>query len=244
MTATIAGAITPPLNQGEGCRSFQSVRRAMPTVDHLFIGVLRTLEPEGQRTGLFKDPVARVQVRRSGLVGDQHADHRYHGGPEKAVHQYPPDHYPRLATRFPVAAWQAAPGALGENLGSVGMTERTVCIGDRYRMGEVELEVSQPRTPCWKINHRFGEQDLSRFVLAERITGGYYRVVREGIIERGAAITLLARPNPDWTLDSFWTVVNRHRPEPEALRALADAVGLAADWAQRLRDRAAFLSRG
>ena len=106
------------------------------------------------------------------------------------MHQYPPDHYPRLATRFP-----AAPGALGENLGSVGMTEWTVGIGDRYRMGEAELELSQPRTPCWKINHRFGEQDLSRFVLAERITGGYYRVMREGPIERGAAIVLLARPN-------------------------------------------------
>lgn len=66
MTATIAGAITPPLDQDEGYRSFQSVRRTMPTVDHLFIGVLRTLEPEGQCTGLFKEPVVRVQVRRCG----------------------------------------------------------------------------------------------------------------------------------------------------------------------------------
>ena len=167
----------------------------MPTVDHLFIGVLRTLEPEGQRTGLFKDPVARVQVRRFGLADDQHADHRYHGGPDKAVPQDPPDHYPRLATRFPAAAQQAAPGALGENLGSVGMTERTVGIGDRYRMQAADLELSQPRTPCWKINDRFGEHDRSRFVWAERITGGYYRVVREGMIERGAALVLLVRPN-------------------------------------------------
>ena len=79
----------------------------MPTVDHLFIGVLRTLEPEGQRTGLFKDPVARAMIRRSGLVGDHPADHRYHGGPDKAVHQYPPDHYPHIAGRFPAAAHHA-----------------------------------------------------------------------------------------------------------------------------------------
>ncbi len=216
----------------------------MLTVDHLFIGALRTLEPEGQRTGLFKEPVERVMVRRSGLVGDHQADRRYHGGPEKAMHQYPPDHYPRIAARFPAAAHHAVPGALGENLASAGMTEHTVCIGDRYRMGEAEVEVSQPRTPCWKLNHRFGEDDLSRFVLAERITGWYYRVIREGTIECGAAITLLARPNPDWTLDRFWTAVNLHRPEPDELRALADAVGLTADWARRLRDRAAFLSRG
>ncbi len=95
-----------------------------------------------------------------------------------------------------------------------------------------------------EINHRFGEDDLSGFVRAERITGWYYRVVREGVIERGAAIVLRARPNPDWTLDRFWAVVNPHRPEPDELRALADTVGLTADWAQRLRDRAALLRRG
>ncbi|MCU0808223.1 MAG: MOSC domain-containing protein [Candidatus Contendobacter sp.] len=205
----------------------------MLTVDHLLIGALRTLEPEGQRTGLFKEPVTRAMIRRSGLVGDHQADQRYHGGPEKAVHQYPPDHYPRIAARFPTAAHHAVPGAMGENLASAGMTECTVCLGDRYRLGEAELEVSQPRTPCWKLNHRFGEDRLSQFVLAERITGWYYRVIREGLVERGAAITLLARPNPDWTLDRFWAVVNPHRPEPDELRALADAVGLTADWAQR-----------
>ena len=96
------------------------------------------------------------------------------------MHQYPPDHYPRIAARFPAAAHHVVPGAMGENLASAGMTEQTVCIGDRYRMGEVELEVSQPRTPCWKINHRFGEDDLSRFVRAERITGGYYRSCGKG----------------------------------------------------------------
>jgi len=216
----------------------------MPAVDYLFIGTLRTLEPEGQRTGLFKEPASRVAAQRLGLAGDHQADRRYHGGPEKAVHQYPPDHYPRIAARFPAAATHAVPGALGENLGSVGMTEQTVCIGDRYRLGEAELEVSQPRTPCWKINHRFSETELSRFVLAERITGWYCRVIREGTIERGVTIALTARPNPDWTLDRFWAVVNRHRPDPDELRALADAVGLAADWVRRLRGRAAFLSRG
>jgi len=133
----------------------------MLTVDHLLIGALRTLEPEGQRTGLFKEPVTRAMIRRSGLVGDHQADQRYHGGPEKAVHQYPPDHYPRIAARFPTAAHHAVPGAMGENLASAGMTECTVCLGDRYRLGEAELEVSQPRTPCWKLNHRFGEDRLS-----------------------------------------------------------------------------------
>lgn len=62
------------------------VRRTMPTVDYLFIGVFRTLKPEGQRTGLFKDPMARAMIRRSGLVGDHQADHRSHGGPDQAVH--------------------------------------------------------------------------------------------------------------------------------------------------------------
>ena len=215
----------------------------MSSVDHLFIGEIWILEATGHRTGLFKEPVARALARRSGLVGDHQADRRYHGGPEKAVHQYAPDHYRRIAERFPAAAVHAVPGGLGENLASAGMTEQTVCIGDRYRVGEAELEISQPRTPCWKINQRFGEQGLSQFVLSQRITGWYCRVLREGLIERGAAISLEARPNPDITLDRLWSVVNQHRPPPEELLLLADAAGLTASWVKRLRDRAAFLSR-
>ena len=216
----------------------------MSTVDHLFIGEIRILEATGHRTGLFKEPVARVIARRSGLVGDHQADRRYHGGPEKAVHQYPPDHYARIAARFPAAAGHAAPGGLGENLASAGMTEQTVCIGDRYQVGEAELEISQPRTPCWKINQRFGERGLSHFIMSQRITGWYCRVIREGSIECGAPIRLEARPNPQLTLDRFWSVVNQHRPPPGELLALADAVGLTASWDKRLRDRAAFLNRG
>ncbi|MBL8258692.1 MAG: MOSC domain-containing protein [Candidatus Competibacteraceae bacterium] len=215
----------------------------MPTVDHLFIGEIRILEPDGHRTGLFKEPVSRALARRLGLVGDHQADRRYHGGPEKAVHQYAPEHYARIAERFPAAAVHAAPGGLGENLASAGMNEQTVCIGDRYRVGEAELEISQPRTPCWKINQRFGERGLSKFIMEQRITGWYCRVVREGSIECGAAISLEARPNPDVTLDRFWRVVNQHRPPPQELLALAAAAGLTASWVKRLRDRAAFLSR-
>lgn len=215
----------------------------MSILDQLFIGPIRILEPDGHRTGLFKQPVKQVMARRLGLVGDHQADRRYHGGLEKAIHQYPPDHYSRIAARFPAAAEQAMPGGLGENLSSRGMTERTVCLGDRYQIGEATVEVSQPRTPCWKINHRFGEKELSRFILSERITGWYYRVIQEGALECGATITLLARPNPDFTLDHFWAVVNQHRPEPSDLIALADAVGLSPEWVRRLRDRAAFLNR-
>lgn len=215
----------------------------MLTVDGLFIGEIRILEPEGHRTGLFKEPVAWATVQRLGLVGDHQADRRYHGGPEKAVHQYAPDHYARIATCFPAAAIHAGPGALGENLSSVGMTEQTVCIGDRYRLGTVELEVSQPRTPCWKINHRFGEKQLAKFIQTERITGWYYRVVQEGEIECGDTIALQARPNPELSLDRFWQVVNQHRPDPAELQWLASAAGLAPHWVQRLLDRAAFLSR-
>ena len=77
----------------------------------------------------------------------------------------------------------------------------------------------------------------------ERITGWYYRVLQEGAVERGAAITLQARPNPELTLDYFWTVVNQHRPDPQELQALADAVGLTESWVKRLRNRVAFLKR-
>lgn len=211
-------------------------------VDHLFAGGVRFLEPEGQRTGLFKEPQARVLATREGIVGDFQADRRNHGGAEKAICQYAVANYRRIAARFAMAAVPEA-GSFGENVGASAMDERSVCIGDCYQVGGAQIEVSQPRTPCWKLNHRFAERELSRFVLAERITGWYYRVIGEGAITVGDAFSLIARPNPRWTIDRVWCAVNEHRPDPAELRELAGIAGLAPDWARRLHERADFLER-
>ena len=135
----------------------------------------------GGRSAIAKQPVAGpVQVGPEGLEGDEQGDRRVHGGPDKAVHQYALEHY---------AAWRAdlgalpvldAPGAFGENLASAGVTEATLCWGDRVRIGSVLLEVAQSRQPCWKLNLRFGHKDMARRLQDTGRTGWYWRVLEPG----------------------------------------------------------------
>jgi len=213
-------------------------------IDQIFIGALRPLPPEGQLTGMYKSPVAGpVSVTPEGLAGDRQADRRYHGGAEKALHHYPAEHYARLAQRFPERADVLAPGVLGENLSTRGWTEANACIGDVFRAGSALVQLSQPRQPCWKINHRLDVDGASLFIVRECITGWYYRVLETGMIAPGDAFTLAERPNPTLTVATFIAATQAHRPDPAELRAIAAAVALAPEWARRLSERADWLER-
>ena len=213
-------------------------------IDHVFAGGLGVLKPEGQRTGIFKrrfSGPARVEL--NGIVGDQHGDTRVHGGPEKAVHQYAAQHYEQLAQAFAHSAPELIPGSLGENVSARLLSEHTVHIGDVFQMGSAVLQVSQPRSPCWKINHRFDAERMSMYVAKERITGWYYRVIHPGFIEAGDRIELLDRHTERFSIDEFWQVQLSHRPIIDDLLALAATHGLADDWKQRLLKRAEWLHR-
>ncbi|WP_408596857.1 MOSC domain-containing protein [Pseudomonas sp. PLMAX] len=211
-------------------------------IDHVFAGGLGVLEPEGQRTGIFKQRRAGpVRVELHGIVGDQHGDTRVHGGPEKAVHQYAAQNYSRLAQAFVPSAGQLVAGSLGENISAFGLSELNVHIGDVFRVGSSVLQVSQPRSPCWKINHRFDAEHMSMFVARERITGWYYRVLEPGFLEAGDPIELLERHDERFSIDQFWQVQLSHRPVIDDLLALAASPGLSADWKRRLGERAKWL---
>lgn len=213
-------------------------------IDHVFAGGLGVLLPEGQRTGIFKQRQAGpVRVELQGIVGDQHGDTRVHGGPEKAVHQYAAQNYQRLAQAFPHSAAQLIAGSLGENISAVGLSELNVHIGDVFRIGGAVLQVSQPRSPCWKINHRFDAEKMSMFVARERITGWYYRVLQPGLLQAGDPIELLERHTERFSIDQFWQVQLSHRPVIDELLALAATHGLAEDWKRRLAERAKWLSQ-
>lgn len=213
-------------------------------IDRIFAGGLEVLQPEGQRTGMFKRRItgpARVELH--GIVGDQHGDTRVHGGPEKALHHYAAQHYERLAQAFTHSAGQLVAGSLGENISARGLSECSVHIGDVFRIGSSVVQVSQPRSPCWKINHRFDAEHMSMFVAKERITGWYYRVLQPGFIEVGDRFERLERHTERFSIDQFWRVQLSHRPVIDDLLALAAAPGLADDWKRRLTQRANWLQK-
>jgi MOSC domain-containing protein YiiM len=143
-------------------------------------------------SSIGKRPVeGRVRVAGVNLEGDEQADRRVHGGPDKAVYAY---------AREDTGFWEGelgrelGPGAFGENLTTEGVDVSGAVVGERWRIGDVELEVCQPRLPCHKLAARLGEPRMvKRFAQASR-PGAYLRIAREGLLGAGDAIELLSRP--------------------------------------------------
>jgi MOSC domain-containing protein YiiM len=213
-------------------------------VDAIFAGGITCLEPEGQRTGIYKRRVAAAaRVALHGIVGDEQGDPRMHGGPEKAVHQYAAENYARLASGFPACVTALVPGSLGENISARHLTELNVHIGDIFRIGSTIMQVSQTRSPCWKINHRFSAELLSMHMVKLRATGWYYRVIQPGFIQPGDDISLLERQTERFSIDEFWKVQLTHRPDIDSLLEISAIPGLAEEWRSRLTERVKWLRR-
>jgi MOSC domain-containing protein YiiM/ferredoxin-NADP reductase len=141
-----------------------------------------------------------VKISKLGCEGDEHVFHA-HGGPEKALMQYCTRHYDTWKKELPQSEHLFTIGGFGENLVAVSANERNVCIGDVMAFGdEVLAQVTYPRAPCAKLNHRFEIKDMSRRSQTLARTGWYYRILREGSIRAGDKMQLIQRPNPGWTV--------------------------------------------
>ncbi len=210
-------------------------------VDGLFAGQVAPLAGDSRSSAIVKAPVNnRRLLTEEGLTGDTQADRRAHGGDGKALHHYPAEHYAQLAAAFPDAR-HLAPGGLGENISTRGLTEDQVCIGDIFRIGSARIQVSQPRTPCWKIDTRTACEGVSAFIGEHGLAGWYYRVLDTGEIAAGDWLEHVERPADAVTLAEFWRVIRAQRPPIEALLRLAYASGLDRIWAGKLTQRAEWL---
>jgi len=208
----------------------------------LFIGGIRPLPESGRPTGMYKQPaVGNLELGPEGFVGDQQADRRVHGGPEKAVHLYPARHYAKLAEAFPEAAAQLVIGSLGENISTSELDESDVRIGDIWRLGCAQLQVCQPRNPCWKIDERFASDGMAAFIAEHRLTGWYWRVVQPGQVAPGDSLELLAAAESAFTLAEAMLCWQAHRPALADLEKIAASPGIAENWQQKIVSRVEWL---
>lgn len=197
---------------------------------------------EDVSSAIGKLPVeGRVRIGPLGLAGDEQADLTVHGGPDKAIHHYPHDHYAWWNDALGGSALLEAAGAFGENVASEGLTEEEVCIGDRWRLGTGLVEVSQGRQPCWKLDHRFGGLPVLARMVKSRRCGWYYRVIEEGQVGAGDMLELVDRPFPDWSVARVFGLLvgGDHKRDRDSLEALGAVSVLAESWVRR---RQALLS--
>jgi MOSC domain-containing protein YiiM len=172
------------------------------------------------RSGIVKgSATGPVAVGSTGLAGDEQADQVNHGGPYKAAYAY---------AREDAAWWEARvgrplePGAFGENLTLAGVDVTGARIGERWRIGSVELEVSGPRVPCAKLGARMGDPLFPRRFVAAGRPGAYLAVAAPGTLEAGDPVAIVHRPAHDVTVGMVLQIalLDRHRmAELEPARA-------------------------
>ncbi len=223
-------------------------RTATPLIDIEIQSVLISpLKPLGRHkvpSGIFKTPSSgQISITKTGLVGDQQGDTAHHGGPEKAIHHYPFDHYADwrqdfIDNNWPANRWfsdqpiQTLHGGFGENISTVGITEADICIGDIFRLGTAVVQVSQARQPCWRLNERFGNSGMAKHVQNNGRTGWYYRVIEEGHVQVGDHLCLIERPVPGWSLKRILDIFYRDALNTAALQFLATLPVLTPSWRQ------------
>jgi MOSC domain-containing protein YiiM len=169
-----------------------------------------------------------VMLRTLNLDGDRQADLSVHGGVSKAVYAYPVEHYEFWKKALPDT--RLPYGMFGENFTTKGLLEDEVNVGDRFRVGEAELMVTEPRLPCYKLGIKFGRTDIIRKFLQSRRTGFYFAVLKEGEVEAGDAIELLSRDEGGVAISDIVRLYAFEKDDPAMLRRAVKLEALSESW--------------
>ncbi|KAK4122488.1 PK beta-barrel-protein domain-containing protein-like protein [Parathielavia appendiculata] len=221
------------------------------TILEVRTGRMKPLRGLTVQSGIEKIPRdGPVRVTELGLEGDEH-DPTFHGGLDKAIHGYCSSHYPTWRAEFPAAAETFQPGAFGENLVTAHLNERNLCIGDIVSIRpptstqedanehSVLLQVSLPRQPCFKLNHRFQLKNFAPNTWKTSRTGWYFRVLRPGTIQAGDTIRLVERRHPGWTIERVQEYLHRNTSDAAMNEELAGIAEFGAECGDVFRARVA-----
>ena len=195
------------------------------------VGLPREVTWQGKvvTTGIFKEPSkGPVMLRRLNLDGDGQADLTVHGGASKAVYAYPSEHYAFWRAELP--GMDLPWGMFGENFTTEGLLETAVYIGDRFRIGEAEVMVTEPRMPCYKLGIKFGRADIIKRFLASRRTGFYFAVVREGMVSAGNALKSIGQEQQEISVADITRLYAFEKSDVKSLRRTIEVEALPESW--------------
>ncbi|OBG38750.1 MOSC and FAD-binding oxidoreductase domain-containing protein [Mycobacterium sp. E3198] len=186
-------------------------------------------------TGIGKTPVeGPVMARRLNLDGDGQGDLAGHGGEQRAVMVYQLESYDFWAQYL--GRDDLVPGNFGENFTISGLADDEVCIGDRYRIGEAEFEVSQPRVTCFRVGMRLNEPRMPNLLVSQHRPGFYFRVISEGVVRAGDDIVRTRRGRHELTVADVDALLYLPKRDIEQLRRAVDVPALSPGWQQSFRD--------
>lgn len=186
-------------------------------------------------TGIYKEPVeGPVLVRRLNVDGDGQGDLNGHGGENRAVMVYQAESYDYW--RRQLGRDDLAPGQFGENFTVSGLSDEAVCIGDRYRIGDAEFEVTQPRVTCFRVGMRLGIADMPRLLVAHHRPGFYFRVLTEGQVCAGDQIVQTRQGAHRLSVAAVDAMLYLPDPDKHGMRLAAEIPALSPGWAQSFHE--------
>lgn len=207
------------------------------------IGTVREFEYSGRpaKSAIWKLPaVGRIAARGVNLAGDDQADRKAHGGPDKAVYAYAAED---LRWWEQEIGRSLAYAEFGENLTTEGIEVNNALVGERWQIGTTVLEVSEPRIPCWRLGVRMNDKMFPRRFTEALRPGSYMRIIVEGDVGTGDDIRVVERPDHDLTIRDVFRIYTRDRNEVERLLAVPQMSESwrrwADDWLQKAKGRPA-----
>ena len=193
-------------------------------------------------TGSRPSAIAKVQIdgelmlTELGLTGDEQAEAKIHGGPDRALCHYPREHYQHWRQEFPEQAELFVAPAFGENLSTEGLTEENVYIGDIFQWGEALIQVTQPRSPCFKLNFHFGISDMACQMQDAGKTGWLCSVIAPGQVSADAPLILASRVSDVSVREAI--AIAWHMPfDDSQYHRLLSAAGLSKSWTRTMQKR-------
>ncbi|MCF8461694.1 MAG: MOSC domain-containing protein [Flavobacteriales bacterium] len=171
-------------------------------------GEARTVTWSGKKvkTGIFKYPVeGAIYLGAEDVVDDAVVDRKHHGGVDMAVYAYSANHYSYWKAQFPKSDWSL--GMFGENLTIDGLDEASIHIGSIYQVGEAEIQVCQPRQPCYKLGIRFGTQAVLKKYINLSYSGVYFRVMKPGFVNVGDELKLISTEPKSPTIAAVFSLM-------------------------------------
>jgi MOSC domain-containing protein YiiM len=202
------------------------------------VGLPRQFEYNGRsaKSAIWKSPVAgRVAARGVNLAGDDQADRRAHGGPDKVIYAYAVEDARWWEQQIGRAL---AYGEFGENLTIEGIRANDALVGERWQIGTTVLEVSEPRIPCWRLGVRMNDKLFPRRFLESLRVGTYLRIVVEGDVGAGDEIRVVEKPDHDLTIRDVCRIYTRDHAEVERLLAVPQMSQSWRRWAADLLQKA------
>jgi MOSC domain-containing protein YiiM len=197
------------------------------------VGEPRAVEFRGRTvsTGIFKAPVeGRVRVEGVNIVGDHQADRRVHGGVNKAIYAYASEDYEWWSEQL---GRTLAPGTFGDNLTTEGIDVGSAVVGQRWRIADVVLEVSEPRVPCYKLGIRMEDPRFPEKFSAAGRPGSYLRIVTEGSLAAGDRICSSPPPSHSVTVADIARIYAGDRHEAGRLLEATELSEPWKRWARR-----------